>query len=134
MTIYYHETTDKITVYFSDVRNLNEIQFMEDDSELPDICVIAVRAGKRLVVDFRGVELLSSAVIARLFVLSTIAKQESVALRIGNVSPDILELFKVIRLDRAFCMDDDDPDLLGTGVPNPEPPGTLDGRAAPPTA
>ena len=34
---------------------------------------------------------------------------------------------KVARHNNAFCFDDDRPDLMNTGVPNPKPPNTCDG-------
>ncbi len=88
---------------------------------------------KRLLVDFRGVQFMSSAMIGKLVLLNKAAKQQSLDLRFANISPNVLEVFKITRLHELFRPDDDNPDLLGAGVPKPKPPSTLDGGAKSPS-
>jgi len=52
---------------------------------------------------------------------------------LANISKTVLDVFKMLRIDKGFRFDDDDPELLGSGVPIPKPPGSLDGHAAPPS-
>lgn len=134
MTLCFRETPDKIIVFFADATIQNEAAIQEVGGGLLDICKRAARTGKKLLVDFRGVQFMSSAMIGNVVILNKAAKRQSVELRLANISPNFLEVFRITRLNEVFRMDDDDPDLLGTGVPNPKPPNTLDGGAKPPSA
>ncbi len=127
MTLRFHETPDKITIFFSDAKIVDENQIQEIGSGLLDICQRAASCSKRLIVDFRGVRFMSSAMLNKFLLLAKAAKQHSLDLRLSNLAPEMLEVFRITRLNRCFRFDDDDPDLLGAGVPNPKPPNTLDG-------
>ncbi len=132
MTLRFHETPEKIIVLVTDAKIVGETQIQEVGDGLLDVCERAVRTGKTLLVDFRGVLFMSSAMIGKLVLLSEAAKQQSLYLRMANISPNLLEVFNITRVHKLFGTGDDDPDLLGTGVPNPKPPNTLDGGATPP--
>jgi anti-anti-sigma factor len=133
MTLYIRETADEIIVFFTDAKIVDEAQIQEVGGGLLDICKQATSTAKRLLVDFRGIQFMSSAMIGKLVLLSKAAKQRSLDLRFANISPNVLEVFKITRLHTVFRLDDDNPDLLGAGVPKPKPPGTLDAGAKPPS-
>jgi anti-sigma B factor antagonist len=133
MSLQFRETPDKVIVNFTDAKILDEGRIQEIGSSLLDICKCAGDAAKRLVVDFRGVQSMSSAMIGKLVLLNKMARQYSLDLRMANISKNVLEVFKLTGLNKVFRFDDDDPDLPGAGVPIPKPPSTLDGQAEPPS-
>ena len=132
MTLHFRETPDKIIFFLTDAKIVYEAEIQLVGGGLLDICERAARNHKRMLVDFRGVQFMGSAMISKLITLSEAVKQHSVDLRLANISPNLLEAFKILQLDKVFRRDDDDPDLLETGVPNPKPPSTLDGEAKSP--
>lgn len=78
MTLRFRETPDKIIVFLAEAKILDEAQVQEVGGGPLDVCKRAVRTGKRLLVDFRGVQFMSSAMIGKLVVLNKSAKQHSV--------------------------------------------------------
>jgi anti-anti-sigma factor len=129
-----NEIPDRIILYVNDSNILDESRVREFDGGLADLCRRAASSGKKLIVDFRGAQFMSSAMIGTLVAFSKLAKQNNVDLCLANVCPNIMEVFKITRLSRVFRInrDDDGPDLLGAPVPLPKPPSADDGRAEPP--
>lgn len=123
------ETSKEIVVSFTGSANLNTHQADAIACELQEICNRAVQSAKVLVFDLRGIEFVSSKMISVLVLLSKAAKLRSLDLRLKNLASGVLEVFKVARLDTHFRLDDDGPDLLGTDLPPPRPPDTLQGLA-----
>lgn len=57
---------------------------------------------KKLVLDFSNVEYLSSAALGKLLTLDKKVKAFQGALRLCTIRKDILEVFKITRLDKVF--------------------------------
>jgi anti-anti-sigma factor len=129
MTFHFRETPDKIIVSGKDALFVDDTRTQEITTSLLNFCVQAADNAKRVIVDFRGVQFISSTMIGKLVFLNKMASQQSVDLRFANVREEILELLKITRLNSVFRYDDEDPDQLGSGVPIPKPPSTLDGHA-----
>ena len=130
MTLRFRETPDEIIMFFTEA-------FVSDDNRILDVgdldefCERAARTAKSIISDFRGIQFMTSKMIGELVLLNNAIKQHSLAMRFVNLSPNVHEVFKITRLHKVFRIDDDDPGLLGTGVPNPKPPGNFDGGADP---
>lgn len=133
MTLRFQETSDKFIVCFTDAKLVDQAQIQSVGDGLLEICERAARASKMLLLDFRGVQFMSSAMVGQLMLFHKEAKKQSLHCRFTNISPSILEVFRITRVHTLFRMDDDDPEFLGSGVPRPKPPSTLDGRANPPS-
>ncbi len=90
--------------------------------------------GKRLVVDFDGVPWMTSALIGQLVLLNKFAKMNDVVLRLANVSKNVMEVFRITRLNKVFQFGnrDDGPDFLGSPVPRPRNPSGDSGHGDPP--
>ncbi|MFM8264044.1 MAG: STAS domain-containing protein, partial [Pirellula sp.] len=97
----------------------------EDADGLKDACKLASLSGKRLVINFQDVEWMPDAMIGTLVLLDKAAREQAVDLRLANISPSVLEVFKITQLDKVFNMGGEGPDALGSGAPRPKPPGTL---------
>lgn len=80
---------------------------------------------KKLLLSFKGVQFMSSALIGKLVLLNKAAKNRGVQLKFCDLSPNVLEVFKITRLDKMFRIlpeqDDDEPEDDG---PDDEGPGS----------
>jgi len=130
MTFRIRETADEIILFFAETDISDDLQVL-DAANLSDFCKRAARTAKRAIFDFRGIQFMTSAMIGELVLLNKATKQHSLDIRFVRLSPNVHEVFKITRLQKVFRIDDDDPGLLGTGVPKPKPPDTLDGGAEP---
>ena len=132
MALRFRETPDRIIVYFSDAKITDEDQIQETKQSLHEISQHAADLARKLSIDFSGVQFMSSAMLGELVLIKDFAKKNSLDLRLTNLSPELLEVFNILRLNRIFRFDDDGPDLLGAAVPRPKPFGTDDGHMEPP--
>ena len=76
---------------------------------------------------------MSSALIGTLVLLNKYVKTHDIVLRFANVTGNVLEVFKITRLNKVFRFDDgDDFEFLGGLVPRPKKPDTDSGHAEAP--
>ena len=125
MTIRFRETLDQVIVYFTDVETAGQASAKEDSDGINEACKLASLTGKRLVITFQDVQWMPDAMVGALVLLDKAAREQAVDLRLANISPSILEVFKITKLDKVFKIGGDDPDALGSGLPRPKPPSTL---------
>src|SRR5262245_21985181 len=104
MAFRFDETARKLIVYFTDAVILSESQ------EFVELCQRATSAGKKVIIDFRGVQFMSSAMIGFLVLVNKLTKQHNVEFRLANVSPNVMEVFKITKLHKVFRFDNDDDD------------------------
>jgi len=57
---------------------------------------------KRMLVNFRGVSFMSSAMITKLVMLNKRCKAQGVALKFCEVAPNVMEVFTITRLNKLF--------------------------------
>ena len=89
---------------------------------------------KNILLNFDGVDFLSSAAVNKLILLDNKVKQVGGNLRLCNLRGEIREVFTLTRLNKVFHIldrfpEDDDLESWGAWVPKPTPPDGLDGRA-----
>ena len=132
MTFRMRETADEIILFFAEANISDDLQVL-DVANLSDFCRRTASTAKRAIFDFRGIQFMTSAMIGELVLLNKATKQHSLDIRFVHLSPNVHEVFKVTQLNKVFRNDDDAPGLLGTGVPKPKPPDSLDGGAEPGT-
>ena len=126
MTLQYNETPDVIFVFFSGSMYVAGPEIYEAFERIQAAYKLAVSTGKRLIIDFRGVDHINSAVLLVLFRLN---KRSAVDLRIANAGANIQEVLRITKLDKVFRFDSDVPDLFGAAVPLPNLPAADSGRA-----
>ncbi len=97
---------DVLVVYFNDAQILDESKIQQISEELMSV-VAKVPSGK-LLLNFNEVKFMSSSVLGRLVHLNKRCKQEQIDLKLCNISPDIMEVFKITRLNRVFDIYDDE--------------------------
>jgi len=121
---------DKLVVGFARPKIEDDTIIATIGRELLGICDRASECDRRILLNFRGVRVLSSAMIGKIVLLNKKAKACRIAVRICNVAPEIMSVFELTRLNKVFPIvdydeeDDDDegPEALGCRVPRPTRP------------
>jgi anti-sigma B factor antagonist len=132
MSLRCEESIETVIVHFGVTKILDETQIQEIGKELFEVCHRA--SGKKmLVLDFDGVQLMSSAMIGKLVLVNKWTKEHRLRRNVIHVSKGVLEVFKISRLDPILRVNrgDDDQEPMGSMVPRPKPLGDLDSRADP---
>ncbi|EAQ78044.1 STAS domain-containing protein [Blastopirellula marina] len=73
-----------------------------------DRLVLEAVTAKKLLVNFRGVEYMSSAMIGKLIHLSKKCKEAKVKLKLCGVGPKINEIFQLMKLNKVFDIQKDE--------------------------
>jgi anti-sigma B factor antagonist len=69
-----------------------------------ELVELADQADGKMLLDFQGVMFMSSSMIGRVVILNKKCKADDIDLRMCNVSPSIMEVFEVTRLDKVFTI------------------------------
>jgi len=122
-----------IVARFTDAEIVDEARIQQIGKELMEIASEAGQSeSKKMLLNFQGVQCMSSAMIGKLVVLNKTAKVAGVVLKFCSISPNVLEVFKITRLDNIFkIIDDDDPGTAGSLARLIRPPDTGGGQASP---
>lgn len=99
-------------VRFVDPKIIDASEIEQLGSEL--IALVDEQSRTRLLLNFEGVEFLSSAVLNKLISLHTAVKRASGTVRICCLNPQIREVFAITRLDRMFEIYKTEEAALGT--------------------
>jgi len=87
-------------VEFVDRNILDEANIAQIGEEIGDI--VATDPSPRLLISFSQVDHLSSAALGALITINNKIKAKDGQLRLANINGQILEVFKITRLDRLF--------------------------------
>lgn len=93
-------TNDATVVTFTDERILEERDIQDLQASMMGVVEQAERIN--LILDFRNVRFLSSAVLGLLIRVSKKVYEHDGQLRLCNISPRIYEVFKITRLTKIF--------------------------------
>jgi anti-sigma B factor antagonist len=91
---------DMRIVEFTNNRILDEANIAEIGQTLGGL--IDERSGAKLCLDFAAVDHLSSAALGMLINANNKIRESNGQLRLSNIKPQILEVFKITRLDKLF--------------------------------
>ena len=122
--LHFEEKDDTLVVCITDAKILDETTIHEISQGLMECVERAASVGKRMAVDFRNVQFISSAMIGRLLLLNKAVRAAQTELWLCNVSPNVMQVFRVTRLDKVFRFRaGDDPETVEAfGVtPNRQP-------------
>lgn len=89
-----------LVVGFTDSKILDSQRIEQVGKELQDAVPQAIH--KKLLLNFRGVTFMSSAMITKLVMLNKGCKAKEVTLKFCEVSPNVLEVFKITKLNKLF--------------------------------
>ena len=97
---------DVLVAYFQDVRIIEESRIESLGQELLDL--VRDKSKVRIVLNFQNVSFMSSAMIGKLISFGKKCKENGVALRISNITENVAEVFKLMRLEKVFVIDPDE--------------------------
>ncbi len=89
---------------FTDSKILDSQRIEQIGKELQEAVPQAIH--KKLLLNFRGVSFMSSAMITKLVILNKVCKATGVALKFCDVSPNVMEVFKITKLNKLFDIQD----------------------------
>lgn len=101
-----------LVVGFTDSKILDSQRIEQVGRELQESVPQAVN--KKLLLNFRGVSFMSSAMITKLVMLNKGCKAQGVALKFCEVSPNVLEVFKITKLNKLFDIQEGEEKALGS--------------------
>ena len=105
------EEGDVLVVNFTDAKILDEARIQQIGKEMMEMAA-AAETNKKLLVNFQGVQFMSSAMIGKLVLLNKKSKAASVDLKFCSISPNVLEVFKITRLNKVFKIVKDEEQAL----------------------
>ena len=95
------EIEDVLVVYFTDAKILDEARIQLIGKELMEMAASASNS-KKMVLNFQGVQFMSSAMIGKLVLLNKKCKATEINLKLCQISANVLEVFKITRLNKVF--------------------------------
>ena len=111
-----------ITLKTQDMEDVRVVTFtvdkMLDDQIIQqvgeDLMTVAGKSGEgqKIVLTFRGVTFMSSAMLGKLIMFHKKCAKAGVKLKVCSISPDILEVFKITKLDKLFDLHKDEQQAL----------------------
>jgi anti-sigma B factor antagonist len=101
---------DVTIVRFLDKKILDEAGILELGSELFGLVELENR--KSLLLNFAGVEFLSSAALGKLITLDRKVKSNKGRMKMSNIRPEILEVFQITKLNKIFDIRKDEAEAI----------------------
>ena len=99
----FEETPNARLVFFTDSKIVEESHIRKISDELNEH-IGSICQGKRLVLDFNGVQFMTSAMLGRLVLVRKAAAAASVELKLRNICPPMFTVFRVTSLNRVFSI------------------------------
>ncbi len=93
-----------LVVGFTDSKILDSQRIEQVGRELQKSIPQAIH--KKLLLNFRGVSFMSSAMITKLVMMNKGCKAQDVILKFCEVSPNVMEVFKITKLNKLFDIQD----------------------------
>jgi anti-anti-sigma factor len=104
------EVGEVTVVRFVDRKIIDEVAIQELGDEL--FALVEEENRVNLLLNFSGVEFLSSAALGKLITLDKKVKGASGRLKLSNIRPRIYDVFKITNLNKLFDIKDEEADAL----------------------
>ena len=101
---------DVTVVRFNDRKILDEAGILQFGAEL--FSLVEQDNRKSILLNFDGVEFLSSAALGKLITLDRKVKSHKGRLKMSNIRPEILDVFAVTKLNKVFDIRDGEEEAL----------------------
>jgi len=101
---------DVLIVTFAVSEIIDEVTIRDIGAQLIDMTAKA--QDKKMLLNFRDLSFMTSAMLGQLAILNKKCKSEQISLSMSNVGPKLREVFKLMRLDKLFVIHDDEADAL----------------------
>jgi anti-sigma B factor antagonist len=99
-----------LTICFNEARILDELVIRQAQEEVIEL--LAKAKERNVLLDFRRVLFLSSSALGSLLRIHKKCKEYKIVLRMSNIAPDIMKVFKITNLDSIFSIHKDAEDAL----------------------
>ncbi len=106
------ESGDVTVIYFNENKILDEAKIQQIHSELNEK-LGDVRAGK-LLLNFANVTFMSSAMIGKIILLNKKCKGADIKFKLCNISDNVMEVFKLMRLNKVLDIQADEEKALAS--------------------
>ena len=104
------ENGDILVVYFNDAKILDEAKIQQIGAELNE--KVAQAASGRLLLNFHNVTFMSSAMIGKVILVNKKCKAANITLKLCNISDNVMEVFKLMRLNKILDIQKDEEKAL----------------------
>ena len=104
------EVGEVAVIRFVDRKIIDEVAIQELGDEL--FALVEEENRANLLLNFSGVEFLSSAALGKLITLDKKVKAISGRLKLSNIRPRIYDVFKITNLNKLFDIKDEEADAL----------------------
>ena len=101
---------DVLVVYFTESRILDEATIQTLGADLEQMANRAEEG--KLLLNFENVRFMSSAMLGKLVSLNKKCKTEEIDLKLCSISKDIMEVFKLMRLNKLLDLQSDEDKAL----------------------
>ena len=105
------DRADVLAVYFKQDSILDQ-QVIEKIGHEFDRVALEAASCRKIVLNFEHVKFMSSSMIGKLLVLNKRCAADKIKLKLSNVSPNLLEVFKITRLNKVFDIQSDEATAL----------------------
>ena len=113
-TLHSEEKEGILVVRFADAKILDEQRIQQIGKDLIDITEASLAKDKKLVLNFEGVTFMSSHMIGKLVLLNKTCKSKEIAIKFCSISPNVAEVFKIMRLNKVFDLQKDEATALAS--------------------
>jgi anti-anti-sigma factor len=103
---------DVLVVYFNDAKILDEAKIQQIGKELME--KVGETTDKKLLLNFQSVTFMSSAMIGKLILLNKKCKADAINVKMCNISPNVMEVFKLMRLNKILDLQGDEEKALAS--------------------
>lgn len=97
-------------VHFNDEKIIDDLKIQQIAKELNEQLDRAEK--RRVLINFSRVKFMSSAMIGKLILLGKRCKNEQIELKLCSITPNIMEVFKIMKLNKVFDIQDDESKAL----------------------
>ncbi|WP_318387088.1 STAS domain-containing protein [Microbacterium maritypicum] len=106
MAITSHAKDEILTIYLLDARVLEESQLEQLFQEI--MAEIEKTTEDRVILDFQKVQFMSSSMLGKLVAIHKKCKEFKVKLKFSAIDKEILQVFKITKLDKLFDIEPDE--------------------------
>jgi anti-sigma B factor antagonist len=102
---------DVLAVYFKQDTILDQQVIDEVGHEFNRVALEAASC-RKILLNFQNVKFMSSSMISKLLVLNKRCTADKIKLKVSNVTPNLMEVFKITRLNKIFDIQPDETTAL----------------------
>ena len=106
MSITSHTKDGILTIYFLEARILDETQLEALSRDV--LGELDKTTEERVILDFQKVQFMSSSMLGKLVQIHKKCKEFKVKLKLSAIDKEILEVFKITKLDKLFDIESDE--------------------------